>query len=383
MSAPVPLLDLRRQFASIGAEVERALRSVLESQRFILGKEVRALEKECAAFVGVGESIGVASGTDALFLSYRALGLEPDDEVITTPFTFFATASAILNAGARLVLADIEERTFNLDPEAAGSAISPRTRAVCVVHLFGQAASMEAFQRMSQKTDLALVEDACQSLGARAGGSMVGSLGRTGAFSFFPSKNLGGAGDGGLVTTGDTALAGRIRSLRHHGQTGPYEHAWIGTNSRLDEIQAAILRVKLKSLEQWNEARRRNARALNERFRASGLAVREDGGPLGGADLSLPVEAPGRRHVYNQYTLRARDRDGLVRHLKETGIGCAVYYPIPLHLQPCLAGLGYARGRFPRTEAASAEVVSLPVFPELKAEEIDRVAGAVRSYYKK
>ncbi|MFQ5719328.1 MAG: DegT/DnrJ/EryC1/StrS family aminotransferase [Acidobacteriota bacterium] len=376
----VPLLDLCRQHATIRAEIEAAVARVFESQRFILGPEVAGLEAECAAFLGAA-AVGVASGTDALLLTLRALGLDRAAEVVTTPFTFFATAGAIVNAGARPVFADIDPVTFNLDPDAARAACSKRTAAICAVHLYGQPADMDGLQAVVSNAGAILIEDACQAIGARVGACRVGAVGAAAAFSFFPSKNLGGAGDGGLVTTRDAGLAARIRSLRHHGQVGSYEHEAVGTNSRLDELQAAVLRVKLGHLESWNEARRAHAAALTGRLRAGGLNIRE-GGALDGADLSVPVEAPGCRHVFNQYTLRAARRDRLADALRASGIGCAVYYPLPLHLQPCFAHLGYQRGDLPVAEQASAEVISLPVFPELSEPELDRVAGAVVAFYR-
>ena len=377
----VPLLDLRRQYGALRNEIEAAIASVFQSQRFILGPEVEQFERECADRLGVPGTVGVASGTDALLLSYVALDLSPGAEVVTSPFSFFATAGAIVHAGARPVFADIDPATFNMDARLAEEAITARTAAVCVVHLFGQAADIEPLRSTAGAGAVAIVEDACQAIGATLDGKAVGALGDTAAFSFFPSKNLGGAGDGGLVASTDPRLEARIRSLRHHGQTGSYEHAWVGLNSRLDELQAAILRVKLRYLDRWGQARRRNARALTARFRESGLDVRE-GGALSGADISVPVEVDGRTHVFNQYTLRARDRDNLLTHLRERNIGCAVYYPLSLHLQPCLAHLGYRRGDMPHTEQASAEVISLPVFPELAEAELDRVVQAVTSFYR-
>ncbi len=378
----VPFLDLARAFGPIRAGVEAALARVLDSQRFILGEEGLALERGCARLMGVPDAVAVASGTDALLLIYRALELAPGDEVITSPFSFFASAGAVANAGGQPVFADIDPLTFNLDPEAAAAAAGPRTRAICPVHLFGQAAEMEPLRALAVRRDLALVEDAAQAIGATLDGAPVGSLGDAAAFSFFPTKNLGGAGDGGLVTSRRPALAERVRLLRHHGQTGAYEHAYVGTNSRLDEIQAAILRVKLERLPEWTEARRSIARGLGERLHAAGLQVR-DGGPLEGADLSLPLPARGRGHVYNLYTVRARRRDALREHLQRLGIGCGVYYPLPLHLQPCFAALGYRQGDFPQAESASREALSLPCFPGLTGEEMDRIVAAVAGFYRR
>jgi len=377
----VPFLDLKRAYEPIRTELQAAVEAVLDGGRFILGPEGEALEADCAALVGAPAAVGVASGTDALIMVYRALELGSGDEVVTSPFSFFASAGAVVNAGGRPVFADIDPVTFNLDTQAAASAIGARTRVICPVHLFGQVADVVGLRKLSAKEDLVILEDAAQAIGAALNGVGAGALGDAAAFSFYPTKNLGGAGDGGLVTAVRTDLADRVRLLRHHGQTGPYEHGYIGTNSRLDEIQAAILRVKLRHLPTWNEARRSLARGLSERLRASGLQVKE-GGHLEGADLSLPVEMPGRRHVYNLYTVRARERDVLQAFLKERGIGCGVYYPLPLHLQPCFAYLGHPAGSFPEAELACREVLSLPVFPGLTEPEQDRIAEAVAAFYR-
>jgi dTDP-4-amino-4,6-dideoxygalactose transaminase len=376
----VPFLDLKRTYESIRTELKAAVEAVLDGQRFVLGPEGEALERECAALVGAPAAVGVASGTDALIMTYRALELGSGDEVVTSPFSFFASAGAVVNAGGRPVFADIDPVTFNLDPRAAAAAIGPRTRVICPVHLFGQAAEVVKLRELVGREDLVILEDAAQAIGATLHGVGAGALGDAAAFSFYPTKNLGGAGDGGLVTAVRRDLADRVRLLRHHGQTGPYEHAYIGTNSRLDEIQAAILRVKLRHLPDWNEARRELARGLSERLRAGGLQVKE-GGHLEGADLSLPAEAPGCRHVYNLYTIRARQRDALQAFLKERGIGCGVYYPLPLHLQPCFEFLGDRQGRFPEAELACREVLALPLYPGLTDAEQDRIAGTVRAFY--
>jgi dTDP-4-amino-4,6-dideoxygalactose transaminase len=380
-SRPVPFLDLKRQHESIRTEIEAAVGRVFASQRFILGPEGEALESECAAAIGAPSAVAVASGTDALLLIWRAIGLRPGDEVVTSPFSFFASAGSVANAGGRPVFADIDPVTFNLDPAAAAAAIGGRTRAVCAVHLFGQAADLGGLRAVLAGRGVALVEDACQAIGASLDGTQVGALGEAAAFSFFPTKNLGGAGDGGLVTARDAEIARTVRLLRHHGQTSAYEHALIGTNSRLDEIQAAVLRVKLRHLAAWTEARRARARQLAERLSAAPLRVRREGGRLDGADLSLPAEVAGRVHAWNQFTIRARDRDGLRRHLLESGIGCAVYYPLPLHLQPCFAFLGGRAGQFPAAEEACREVLSLPVFPELTDAELERVTAAIAAFY--
>jgi dTDP-4-amino-4,6-dideoxygalactose transaminase len=378
----VPFLDLKRAYEPIRTELKSAVEAVLDGQRFVLGPEGEALERECAALVGAPAAVGVASGTDALIMAYRALELGAGDEVVTSPFSFFASAGAVVNAGGRPVFADIDPVTFNLDPQAAASTMGDRTRVICPVHLFGQAADVVKLRELAGgQKGVVILEDAAQAIGAALNGVGAGALGDAAAFSFYPTKNLGGAGDGGLVTAVRTDLADRVRLLRHHGQTGPYEHAHIGTNSRLDEIQAAILRVKLRHLPGWNESRRSLAHGLSERLRASGLQIK-DGGHLEGADLSLPVELPGRRHVYNLYTVRARERDALQAFLKERGIGCGVYYPLPLHLQPCFEYLGHPAGSFPEAERACREVLSLPVFPGLTEPEQDRIAETVAAFYR-
>ncbi|MFQ5766361.1 MAG: DegT/DnrJ/EryC1/StrS family aminotransferase [Acidobacteriota bacterium] len=378
---PVPFLDLRRHDFSMRDAIKAAVARVLESQRFILGEEGRAFETECAAVAGCKRGVGVASGTDALLLAYKAMDLRPGDEVITTPFSFFATAGAIANAGARPVFADIDPVSFNLDPDAAAAAVTRRTRAICPVHLFGQPADLQSLREGTVGRDLFILEDAAQAIAARLHGKPVGSLGDAGAFSFFPTKNLGGIGDGGLLTTSRETLADKVRALRRHGETGASRHGLLGTNSRLDEVQAAVLRVKLLALSRWTEARRRNAVRLSELFRQSGLAVRE-GGALDGADVALPVEVPGRSHVYNLYSVRARKRDDLSRFLKAQGIGSGVYYRFPLHLQPCFRHLGYRVGAFPVAENACEEVIALPVFPGLTDAEMERVVAAVTAFYR-
>ena len=372
----VPLLDLKRQYHSIEEEIWPRIRQVVEAQSFILGQPVADLESAVSRYLGVDHSVGVASGTDALLLPLLSLDMEPGDEVITTPFTFFATAGAIHNAGGRPVFVDIEPSTFNLDVEAVEAAIGPRTRAIVPVHLFGQMADMVRLREIADENGVMLLEDAAQAIGAaqRVDGewAATGALGDCAAFSFFPSKNLGAFGDGGMISTNDPRLADRLRRLRVHGGLKMYHHEEVGTNSRLDALQAAILLGKLPHLEEWSEARRRNASWYDRRFEAMEAAE----------VLRRPVLEEGRRSVFNQYTIRARDRDGLQAHLKEAGIGCAIYYPVPLHLQPCFSYLGYARGDFPESERAADEVLSLPVFGELEPRELDEVADAVEGYYR-
>ncbi len=362
---PVPFMDLVRQYQDLSAETLAAVERVLASQKFILGEEVAALEAEVAAYCDAREAIGCASGTDALILALMALDIGPGDEVITSPFTFFATASSICRVGAKPVFVDLDPVTFNLDPVQVEAAVTPNTKAIMPVHLFGQTAEMDALWRIAVREKLSIVEDACQAIGADYRGRRAGVLGTVGCFSFFPTKNLGGAGDGGMLTTDDADLAKRLKRLRVHGDVGVYQHLEIGLNSRLDALQATILRIKLRKLEAWTAARQQNARRYAERFAETGLD----------RQLVLPEAAPGRRHVYNQYSVRVPHgrRDAVMASLKEQKIGCAIYYPMPLHLQPCFASLGYKPGDFPEAERASREVLALPIFPELTVAEQDRV----------
>jgi dTDP-4-amino-4,6-dideoxygalactose transaminase len=369
----VPLLDLRAQFEAIRDEVLPSLLSVVERQQFIMGDEVGKLEQAIAGLCGVPCGIACASGTDALLLSLKALDLKPGDEVITTPFTFFATAGAIANAGGTPVFVDIEPGTFNLSLDQVEAAVTPRTRAVVPVHLFGQMAPMECLLEMSQRHGLAVIEDAAQAIGARrrvkGSWALAGQLGTTGAFSFFPSKNLGAWGDGGMIVTRDAALAERLRRLRTHGGAKQYHHDEIGTNSRLDTLQAAVLLAKLPHLAGWSATRRERAARYDAAF--AGLAA-----------VRTPVVDPDNEHIYHQYTLRVERRDALKAHLGKLGIGCAVYYPVPLHLQPCFAALGYRQGQFPEAEGAAGDVLSLPVYPELTDGLQDQVVEAVRGFYR-
>jgi dTDP-4-amino-4,6-dideoxygalactose transaminase len=346
---------------------------VLREQRFILGPEVEQLEQEVAAYSGVGHAVGVSSGTDALLMTLMALGVGPGDEVVTSAYSFFATAGSIARLGARPVLADIEPETFNLDPEQAARRITPRTRAILPVHLFGRCATTERLAEAVGVGQIPVIEDAAQAIGAERHGRRAGALGRAGCLSFFPSKNLGGGGDGGMVTTDDPELARTLRALRAHGQLSGrrYRHDLLGGNFRLDAIQAAILRVKLPHLERWNEARRRNARTYRELFAAAGAPV-----------TLPPAEEAGCRDVYNQFVIRveARQRDALAAHLGSQGIGCAIYYPEGLHRQPCLAHLGHAEGDFPATEAAARESLALPVYPELTGAQQTRVVEEVTAF---
>lgn len=368
----VPLLDLVAQYRSIKDELLPALMSVIERQAFIMGAEVGQLEAEVARLSHTKHAIGCASGTDALLLPLRAIDLAPGDEVITTPFTFFATGGAIHNAGGKPVFVDIDPGTFNISPEAIEAAITPRTRAVIVVHLFGQMAEMERILPVASRHGLAVIEDGAQSIGARrvidGTWRMAGSLGTVGTFSFFPSKNLGAFGDGGMMVTQDDDLAARLARLRLHGGSRQYYHDEVGFNSRLDTIQAAVLLAKLPHLAQWSAARARHATRYTDAFQRN-------------PSICPPRIDPANESIFNQYTMRVPRRDALKGHLKSRGIGHSVYYPLALHLQPCFAHLGYAAGSLPVSEAATQEVISLPVYPEMTTAQQDAVIEAVLEFY--
>jgi len=379
----VPLLDLTRQYSTIKAEIDAAIRRVLESGRFILGPEVEAFEEEIAQYLGVKHAIGVASGTDALLLSLKALNIGPGDGVIVPSFTFFATAGVVANLGATPIFVDIDPKTFNIDPEKLRELVtrelvtrhlSPVTtiKAVIPVHLYGQPADMDEIMVIAQEYELYVVEDAAQAIGAEYKGQKVGTIGHLGCFSFFPTKNLGAYGDGGLVATNDDELAERVRMLRVHGSKPKYYHHLVGTNSRLDALQAAILRAKLPHLDEWTAARQRLASRYDELL-----------GDIPGVEV--PYRAPERTHIFHQYTIRVHDgrRDELQQYLKEKGIDTQVYYPLPLHLQPCFRYLGYKEGDLPESERASQEVLSLPMFPELTEEEQDYVVDAIMRFFRK
>jgi dTDP-4-amino-4,6-dideoxygalactose transaminase len=366
---PVPFIDLVAQHQTIAAEVREAVDRVFVSQRFVLGEEVAQFEAECAQYCDANDAIGCASGTDALVLALMALGIGPGDEVITSPFTFFATAGAIHRVGAQPVFVDIEPVSMNLDPDEVVRAITKKTRAIMPVHIFGQCAVMEPLWRTAVQHGLAIIEDAAQAIGAEYRGRRAGVLGTIGCFSFFPTKNLGGAGDGGLMTTDDPELSRRLRLLRVHGDVGSYRHTEVGLNSRLDALQAAVLRVKLQHLGRWTEARRHNAKRYHTLFEKYRLLDH----------VILPRELPECRHVYNQFTIRVRHgrRDAVLASLRSQQIGAAIYYPIPLHLQDCFAPLGYKQGDLPASEAAAADVLSLPIFPELGAERQESVVRGI------
>jgi dTDP-4-amino-4,6-dideoxygalactose transaminase len=368
----VPLLDLVAQYRDMKDELLEAVIAVIERQSFIMGPEVGKFEAAVSALSRTKHAIGCASGTDALLLPLKALDLKPGDEVITTPFTFFATAGAIHNAGGTPVFVDIDAATFNIDPAAVEAAITPRTRAVIPVHLFGQMAPVEALVPLAERHGLALIEDAAQSIGARRKVDgvwrMAGELGTVGTLSFFPSKNLGAFGDAGMIVTQDDAFADRLRRLRLHGGSRQYFHDEVGFNSRLDTLHAAVLLAKLPHLSDWSAARARNASAYTEAFASH-------------PDVCPPRTDPANEHIFNQYTIRVPRRDELQAHLRSKQIGNSIYYPLPLHLQPCFAHLGYRSGSLPVSEAASAQVISLPVYPELSLDQQQAVIDAVLEFY--
>ena len=370
----VPLLDLRAQFVALRDEVRAALEEVCESQNFILGPQVAALEREVAHYCGVRYAVGVSSGTDALLSGLMALGVGPGEEVITTPYTFFATTGSIVRIGARPIFVDIDPTSFNLDPSQVQDRITPRTRALLPVHLFGRCADMKPLLSLAARHGLAIIEDAAQAIGAQTNiGERAGGIGTLGCLSFYPTKNLGGFGDGGMILTNNPELTDILRSLRNHGSNGPNEHPRVGGNFRLDEIQAAILLVKLRHLEGWTEARGTRAQHYHKAFRSLHLE--------GPDALILPDIPKAGRHVFNQYVIRTRRRDDLARFLTARGIGTAIYYPKPLHLQACFASLGYREGDFPEAERASREALALPIYPELTEEMQDQVIQAVGSFF--
>ncbi len=366
---PVPLIDLVEQYDSIRDEVRAAVDQVFESQKFVLGDEVSDFESEIAQYCDARHAIGCASGTDALILALMALDIGPGDEVITSPFTFFATASSIQRIGAKPVFVDIDPATFNLDPAAVEAAVTDRTKAIMPVHLFGRCAEMEPLWRTAVRNGLAIVEDAAQAIGATYRGRHAGVLGTLACFSFFPTKNLGGAGDGGMIVTDDADLAARLRRLRVHGDAGRYQHLEVGLNSRLDALQAAVLRVKLRHLDAWTTARRANAARYKDLLGQAGLTE----------SMHLPHDSTEGRHVFNQYCPRipGGTRDTVLSGLHERQIGAAIYYPQPLHLQPCFAELGHKPGEFPEAERASAEVLALPIYAELGEARQCRVVQAL------
>jgi dTDP-4-amino-4,6-dideoxygalactose transaminase len=364
---PVPLLDLAAQYAAIGAEIRTAVEKVLASQQFILGREGAALEQEIAQLCGAVHGVGVASGTDALILALRACGIEAGDEVLIPPFTFVATGSAVSALGAQPVFVDIRPDTYNIDPSDLARRVTPRTRAIIAVHLYGLASDMDPILNFARAHNFRVIEDNAQSIGANYKGRRTGSMGDAACMSFYPTKNLGAYGDAGMVVTHSGEMAARLKSLRNHGQSAKYISSEPGWNSRLDEIQAAILRVKLRHLPEWQRARQAHAAEYTKLL-------------LGIPGVAPPFIPEGYEHVFHQYTIRVERRDALVQILNERKIGSAVYYPVPLHLQPLYASLGHKAGDFPHAEHAALEVLSLPMFPELRSEQIARVAEAVSEF---
>ncbi len=351
----VPLLDLQAQYAPIRDEILATITRVCDSQRFIGGPEVEGLERELAEMLGVRQAIGVSSGTDALLAALMALGIGAGDEVVTTTYSFFATAGCIARLGARPVLVDIDPVTYNIDPAAIEPALTPRTKAIMPVHLYGCAADMDAILDVANRAGVAVIEDAAQAIGSLYRGRAAGGLGTLGCFSFFPSKNLGAFGDGGLVTTNDAALAHRVRLIRNHGMEPKYQHHFVGANFRLDALQAAVLRVKQRRLASWTEARRRNA----DRYRSMFAALDPN------SRVGMPVEPAGCYHIYNQFVVRVPDRDRVKAAMDAAHVGTEIYYPVPFHLQKCFADLGYQAGQFAHAEQASAETLALPIYGEL------------------
>ena len=380
----VPMLDLQRQYEQVRVEVLAAVGRVCASQHYILGAEVEAFERELAGFCGASDAVGCASGTDALWLALAAAGVQPGDLVLTTPFSFFASASAIAHIGARPVFADIDPRTFNLDPTQVESFLRSgkrdKLRALLPVHLYGQCADMESLLPLADEFRLSLIEDAAQAIGARWNGQSAGSMGVSAAFSFYPTKNLSAYGDAGSITTNSPEMAAHVRRLRNHGSPRRYIHEELGWNSRLDALQAAILRVKLKYVEQWNEARRERAARYDQLFAAAGLTSASEQ-PENDAPIQLPLTSSQAHHVFHQYVVRAFRRDELREFLSARQIGTEIYYPLPLHLQPAFVYLGYREGDFPQAERAAKEVLALPMFPELTEDEQRWVVKSIADFY--
>lgn len=367
----VPLLDLRGQHQALRSELLAAVEGVIDSQQFVLGCEVEALEREIAQYSNTKFAVGCASGSDALLLALMSLDLQPGDEIVTTPFSFFATASAITRLGGVPRFVDIDSLTYNIDPSQVEAAITSRTRAILPVHLYGQCADMDAILAIAARHGIPVIEDAAQAIGGEDRKRRAGSMGQVGCFSFYPTKNLGGAGDGGMLVTNDEALNERLRRLRVHGGATEYHHDEVGINSRLDAMQAAILRVKLKYVDEWSEARRRKATIYGKLLRAANLQI-EVGPPFVGEEA---------RHIFHQYVVRIPEhRDAVIKHLANHGVGSKVYYPVPLHLQNCFAFLGNSDGEFPETESAALETLALPCFPELTDDQQSYVVEVLTKF---
>ena len=370
----VPLLDLKAQYRAIKPDIDQAIARVMESQYFILGPTVQQCEEKLAPYCGSAHAIGVSSGTDALLVALMVEGIGPGDEVITSPHSFFATAGCVARVGAKPVFVDIDPETYNLRPDLIETAITPRTKAIIPVHLFGQMADMDPIMEIAQRRNLVVIEDAAQAIGSEYKGRRAGSIGHYGCFSFFPSKNLGCAGDGGLVTACDAERAEKLRIFRAHGSKPKYFHKVIGGNFRLDALQAAIVEAKLPYLDGWTARRQENAARYNSLFQQSGLVRR--------GLVKTPFEAQERRHIYNQYVLRVERRDALQKHLTQAGIGNEVYYPVPFHLQECFAYLGGKPGDFPASEAAARDTVAVPVYPEITPEQQAYVVETIAAFYR-
>jgi len=369
----VPLLDLDAQYRPLREDILAAITRVCDSQRFIMGPEIDGLERELCGLLGVKHAIAVSSGTDALLLALMALGIKAGDEVVTTTYSFFATAGAIVRVGARPVLVDIDPETFNIDPAQAAAAITPRTRAIMPVHLFGLGADMDPIMDAANRAGIPVIEDAAQAIGSTYHSRPLGTIGAFGCFSFFPSKNLGAFGDAGLLTSEDDELAARARLLRTHGMRPKYYHHLVGANFRMDALQAAVLRVKAPHLGGWTQRRRANAARYLELFSAAGLSE----------VVRLPQVPSDRQHIFNQFVICTPERDALKKHLDAAGIGNEIYYPVPFHLQPCFAHLGYRRGQFPNAERAAAESLAIPVYGELSADQQEYVVSTVASFVQK
>jgi dTDP-4-amino-4,6-dideoxygalactose transaminase len=377
----VPLLDLKAQYLAIKPEIDRAIADVMESQHFILGPQVQECEKAIAAYSKCAHGVGVSSGTDALLICLMAEGIGPGDEVITTPYTFFATAGTIARVGAKPAFVDIDPASYNLNPADIAAKITPKTRAIMPVHLYGQMADMDAIMKIAEQHKLIVIEDAAQAIGSEYKGRRAGSIGHYGCFSFFPSKNLGAVGDGGMVVTNDAQRAENLSRLRAHGSKPKYYHKVVGGNFRLDTLQAAVVTAKLKHLDDWTVGRQRNAQRYDALFRNSGLKIAESSrASTNGAQVILP-EAQTDRHIYNQYVIRTSSRDALKNALQEKGVGTEIYYPVPMHLQECFASLGYPAGAFPESESAAKETLALPIYPELTEEQAKYVVGCVREFF--
>lgn len=377
----VPLLDLKAQYRTVRADVERAVARVFEDQNFIMGQQVQACEEAVAAYSGCAHGCGVSSGTDALLLALMAEGIGPGDEVVTCPYTFFATAGSIWRTGAKPVFVDMCPENFNVCVKMIEAAITPRTKALMPVHLFGQMVDMGPVMELARKHGLVVIEDAAQAIGAAHPLGRAGSVGHYGCFSFFPSKNLGGAGDGGMVVTNDAARADRLRLLRNHGMKPKYFHQEVGGNFRLDTLQAAVVHAKLPYLDGWMQGRQRNALRYDRLFAEAGLA----GGPVRTPKHGLTEErvaAGDRRHIFNQYVIRVERRDALVDHLRAKSVGVEIYYPVPLHRQECFASLGYGEGSMPNAEQAAREVLALPIFPELTGDQAAYVVDSIAAFYR-